>query len=507
MRLSPWVLDQLEQLKHLSGARSASYQDLYDMNKALRIASGMEVDDVYKAGVGYPMQGVPYDSNTMPNSEYAPLVPQSIQQQVDSLTFSAEELVLQRVFATAGCSSTVFEYVQRESVGEEGTELFVSEGRVAAMSKSKFRRRVADIKYLMEVREYTDVANNVAYMGALGSARAIELTDGTLNFQKKKERALLWADSALNPLAFDGLLPSVQKKASGFVVDYRGALPSPQEINEYISFLRAPPNHANISQMKILTSIEVKQAYENQAIPYSRNPTQGAFNYGIPEVKFAGGLTFMEVPYLDQQQHPWGTSVGDTGKRPPALSGLSLTVTTVASVTGSLFKAADAGYDYYYWVEAHGDGGFSTSGAGIGPFSPTAAADGARFDLNDSGVDFEGDGGLKYYKVYRARVASGATAPSDRTAYYYIGSFQKNTANAGDTRFFDKNETLPDTSNIIIGEFSPRVMQRVQLLDTYMRPLVREMTTTNPFALVSFETFELKMPNKVLWLKNVAKRA
>lgn len=509
MNVSNWVMDQLKQLERIAGiGGSASYQELHDINKALRIASGMEVEDIVKTGVGYPFQGVPYDSTTMPNSELAPLVPQSIQQQVDSLTFSSEELVVQRLFATAGCTSTVFEYVQRESFGEEGTTLFVGEGNVAPFSKSKFRRKVANIKYLMEVREYTDVANNVGYMGGFGSARAIEMTDGTLNFQKKKERALLWADSALNPLAFDGLLPAIQKKAGDYVVDFRGKLPKPQDINVYISWLRAPPNHASLSQMKMLTSIETKQAYLNTAMAHSYNPTQGQFNYGIPDVTFASGLKLTEVPYLDPQPHPWGAAVGQTNKRPPEISTLTPTITTAAGVSGSLWGslAGELGYDYYYWVELHGDGGFTSSGP-LGPFSPTTAGDAPRFDFADSSLDFEGDGGGKWFEVYEAKVASGASAPSSRESYWHVGSWARNKVNAGATRFWNLRENLPDTSSIIIGEFAPRVMQRVQLMDTYMRPLYRELTTTNPFALVSFETFELKMENKVLWLKNIAKRA
>ncbi len=511
MHVSPWVHDQLKQLDRLLGGGSASYQELHDINKALRIASGMEVDDIAKTGVGYPFQGVPYDSSTMPNSELAPLVPQSIQAQVDSLTFSAEELVFQRMLATAGCTSTVFEYVQRESYGEQGTTLFVGEGGVAPFAKSKFRRKVANIKYLMEVREYTDVANNVGYMGGMGSARAIEMTDGALNFQMKKERALLWADSALNPLAFDGLIPSITKKAGAFIVDYRGKLPTPKEINFYISFLRAPPNHASLSSLKLLSSIETKQAFLTNAIPYSYNPTQGPFNYGIPEVTFAGGIKLTEVPYIDHQVHPHGSSVGLTTKRPPEVSTLTPTISTIAvGVHGldSLWGNAsgELNYDYYYWVEFHGDGGFTSSGP-LGPFSPTAVGDAARFDFNDSGVEFDGDGGGKWFEVFQAKVDSGATAPADPSSYFHVGSWARNKVNAGDTRFYDLRENMPDTSIMVLGEFAPRVMQRVQLLDTYTRPLYRELTTTNPFALVSFETFELKMENKILVFKNVAKSA
>lgn len=510
--LSNWVRERLAQLDQLALSRTVSMEDLHHFNKALRIAAGMELDDIAKStasGIGYGLQGTAFDSQTISGGDYAPLSTQSIQPMVDNLTYTADELMFMRLLTSAGASTTVHEYVQRESYGEEGTTIFVNEGSVSPVSKSKFRRRTVDIKYLMEVREYTDVANSINYMGVNGSARAIEMQDGALNFSKKIESNCLWASSALNPLAFDGLFPSIEARNSGYVIDMRGTLPTPQDINGFGTWLTAPPNHAQVTH--VLTSHAVKQAFVNQGIPFTRTPgfQQGGRNldYTLDGIYFQAGerrVPMTVIPYFDHKQHPAVRSVGT--KAPPALSGgLTPTLASVANPSGTnkwTTAETNSDWDYYYWLEAHGDGGLSISG-GLGPVTPTDDTKATRVDVADSTEDFDGDNGLKYYSLYRARVRSGAAAPTTADAYFWVGDFPRNKVNAGATRFYDRNHTLPDTSNILIAEISPRVMQWTSLLDMYMRPLFREMATTNPFALVKFGSFTLKQENKIIWLKNV----
>lgn len=514
--LSNWVRERLAQLDQLALSRTVSYEDLYHFNKALRIAAGMELDDIAKStasGIGYGLQGTAFDSQTVTGGDYAPLATQSIQPIVDNLTYTADELMFMRLLTTAGASTTVHEYVQRESYGEEGTTIFVNEGSVAPVSKSKFRRRTVDIKYLMEVREYTDVANTINYMGVNGSARAIELQDGALNFSKKIENACLWASSALNPLAFDGLFPSIEARDSTRVIDMRGTLPTPQEINGFATWLASPPNHAKVTH--ILTSFAVKQAFVNQSIPFTRTPgfqnSGRNLDYTLDGIFFQAGdrkVPMTVIPYFDHKQHPAVRSVGE--KAPPALVGpLAPSLASVVNPSGvNKWTTAETNsdWDYYYWVEAHGDGGYSVSGV-VGPVTPTDSTKVTRVDIADGTIDFDGDNGIKYYSLYRARVRAGEAAPSTSDAFFWIGDYPRNKDNGGATRFYDRNHTLPDTSNILIAEISPRVMQWTSLLDMYMRPLFREMATTNPFALVKFGSFTLKQETKVLWFKNVKRTA
>ena len=91
-----------------------SIKDLRDLNNALRANAQSHIR---KGGVNYPMQGVGYDSNTLPGGEFAPLVPQSIQGMLDSATFDEEHIVAWKLLSKTPATSPLYEYNVRRSYG------------------------------------------------------------------------------------------------------------------------------------------------------------------------------------------------------------------------------------------------------------------------------------------------------------------------------------------------------------------------------------------------------
>lgn len=523
-KLSPWVRERLDQVMRLGPGRSTvPVEDLLMMGSALRIASGMEVDVRKSAdysGVNGIMQGTNFDSRSMDGSDYAPRIPQDIQPVIDNLTYTQDDLPFTQLINKMGCRSPLVEYIQRESYGEGDLTIFAGEGSVAPISKSKFRRRTIDIKILMEVRAYSDWANAIPLMGATSSAYASEIQDGAINFAKKKENAFFWANSGNNPLAFNGIFPYLAAKAPGYVVDYRGGLPTPKEVNGYNAFLCSAQtgNHAKVNYN--LCSQLTKQAYRNQGIAYTR--TNGFQNegrdldYSLSSIRFQAGentVPLVAIPYLDYKQHP---NVKAIGNNPPAplTGGLLPTIAVVSSPSAAApvglnnWTTAETGsnYDYYYWLEWRGDGGNNISSI-IGPVTPTASTDAVRIDIPDGSVDFEGDNGAKEVEIFRAVVPAGGTAPTLVKDFWFVGVYKRNNDNSGATRIYDYNEYLPETSQMLLIEISPRVMQFTELMDMHMRPLFKEMSTINPFAMVQFASFDMKQDFKAIWLKNVATAA
>lgn len=521
--LSPWVNNTLDQIAKIGPGARLSVEELLQMNSALRIASGMEVDmrKAEYSGVNGIMQGTNFDSSSMNGSDYAPRIMPDIQPVVDNLTYTAADLPFTQLINKQGCRSPLVEYIQRESYGEENLTIFAGEGEVAPISKSKFRRRTIDIKIMMEVREYSDWANSIPLVGATNSAYASEVQDGALNFARKRERSFFWANSFNNPLAYDGIFTYIGAKNPGYVVDYRGGLPSPKEINGYNAFLCSAQtgNHARVTHN--LCSQLTKQAYRNQGIPYTRTDgfqSSGRdLNYTLDTIRFQAGddqVPLVSIPYMDHKQHPSVRAIGD---KPPAslTGGLLPTVSMVASPSGfasagglNNWTLAETGsnWDYYYWFEWIGDKGNNISTI-IGPITPATNTDVPRIDIADGSVDFDGENGAKEVEMYRAVVPAGGVAPTQAKDFWWVGTHKRNTANAGATRIYDYNEYLPETSQMLLIEISPRVMQFTELMDMHMRQLYREMRTTNPFAMVQFANFTMKQEFKAIWLKNVATSA
>lgn len=503
------LLRDLDARGGLSGPMSP--ESLMEYNHAIRVSAGLEMADAMDiaksaTAAGYGMQGVPFDSETITGADLAPLMIQSIQPTIDNLAYTRKDLTISQLFTSNNCYSTTHEWIQRESYGDEGLTIFAAEGSVAPISKSKFRRKTLNVYHLMEVREFTDVANSVSLTGGVGNARGLEMNDAALNFLRKKENAYCWADGRCNELGFTGLFPSIMMESPDSVMDLRNQMPTPQHINAWLAWLRSNPQFADIDRIKILTSIEGKQAFNDMAIPFARVDglrSSKTMGYDFENSRFTQGVTLDEAQFLDHRQNPWGKKAGDSP--PPEVDDLNPVWAAASAPTGSKWTAAETSsiYDYYYWVEVHGDGGFTTSGP-LGPVR-LAAGQAARLRI-DLPSERDGDGGAKYMEIFRARRLANAAAPSSPQDFEWIMDVPFNKLNSGDTEVWDLNHQIPGTTNMLIGEFSPRVVTVTKLLDTYIRPLTRSMKTTTPFALVSHEGFKLKMPNKFIWLRNMPRQ-
>ena len=84
------------------------------------VKSGLFNTDLQRAGVSlskaegvnYPLQGVPFGSQDLPQGQFAPLVPQSIDNVLTSITFSDKHLKLFKMLPRKSWGSTVYEYAQ-----------------------------------------------------------------------------------------------------------------------------------------------------------------------------------------------------------------------------------------------------------------------------------------------------------------------------------------------------------------------------------------------------------
>lgn len=505
------ILTDLLQRGSLSGPQPIDLLNQY--NHALRVAAGLEfANEAYvakAATAGYGLQGVPFDTLTVPGSTLGPLMPQSIQPTIDNLTFLATDLKITSLFSKQDVVSTTHEWVQRVTYGDDRLTAFAREGAVAPISTSHFQRKTANVYTLMEVREYTDVANLVRLLGGAGisNAATLEMNDGAINFLRKREHAYLWSDNRCNEDAFTGLFPSIKQLNPGFIVDARNGMPLPQQINNFIAALRSAPNFADINNIKVLTSIQGKVAFNNYAIVTARTDglkSNKVMGYDYENSRFVGGVEIEDALFLDHWQHPSGRDAGQDP--PPDVASLTPVFAALApppALTNNWTAAETSGlYDYYYWIEIHGDGGYVSSGP-IGPVTP-AAGDAIRLQINNP-PNRIGPGGGKYMEIYRARVLAGQPAPTSVSDYFWIMDEPFNLLNAGNTEIWDVNEQVPGTTNMLIGEFSPRVMQCFRLMDSYIRPLFRQLSTTTPFAIVAHEDLKLKAPNKLIWIRNVPK--
>lgn len=480
------------------GGQEISISDLRELNKALRANTEL----MMKAEtVGYPQQGVAYVGGSGGTGEIAPLVPQSIQQTLDTATYTSSAIQFWKMLSKINVTNTLHEATRVNEHGSMGLDPFFAEGGVPGISEAEYERQQVKIKFLAEYMELTDVSTMVGILGPNRTALAQRTQDGTLALLGKLERALFNADSSLSPNHFDGLRAQQLTKAPQNSDDMRGKPVTFQFLQEKLGELMSDPNFAKANT--ILVDPRQYQALSNFATAYGRHDQvqqhagSGAVSFGHKALFVGGPQGDVPIIPCSLLRPPQRVNAAALGGNPPN-SGVcpTATVTNAGATSGSLFATADAGV-YYYRIVGVGDQGVTApadSGAitvGAGEAVSISIADGAA-----SGAGTHS--GIRYYRVFRS-AADGTLANSD-----FLGEFPANDLGGSSaTLLIDKNADLPGTSSVYILQNTPDVMCWAQLLDFTRRPLA-QISTTIPFLLMLFGALFVKVPTKNWVLTNAA---
>ena len=457
-------------------------------------------------GVNYPLQGVPFGSQDLPQGQFAPLVPQSIDNVLTSITYSDKHLKLFKMLPRKSWGSTVYEYAQIVTNGSEGLDGFVGEGSVGGLSEASYRRAVAQIKYLTEYFEVTDVATMITGTLANQNLLSMRTQQATLHLARKIEEQILWADSSLSPNHWDGILTQVKKEAPANFLNSAGARVDADRLQQLATLIEQGPRWGT-PEVCFVTAEHYRNLAQELDLYARAKFNEGTKNFrlgadGIEFVTpFGNVVKLMPLFFLDRgRKTPIPTSVGDGA---PEAIVPSLT-RVVGPVDGSGFTAADVGRDYFFAFEIVGDEGTLPTGI-IGPVHIQAVGDAVRFDMADSAVPKQGSKSIRYVRVFAASVAHDADAP-DISRFRPAGSFARNAANSGATRANILLDVRPDSAPIIISEWNSSIVQMLELLPMMRRPLPVPRALKQQFALLYFAAPVVMQPNKMIVDMNVESR-
>ncbi len=458
-------------------------------------------------GVNYPLQGVPFGSQDLPQGQFAPLVPQSIDNVLTSITFSDKHLKLFKMIPRKSWGSTVYEYAQIVTNGSEGLDGFVGEGSVGGLSEASYRRAVAQIKYLTEYFEVTDVATMITGTLANQNLLSMRTQQATLHLARKIEEQVLWADSSLSPNHWDGIISQVKKEAPANFLNSNGARVDADRLQQLAALIEQGPRWGT-PEVCFVTSEHYRNLAQELDLYARAKYNEGTKNFrlgadGIEFVTpFGNVVKLMPLFFLDRgRKTPIPTAVGD-GAPDPILPSVSA---TVAPVAGSNFTAADAARDWYFAFEIVGDEGTTPTGI-IGPVDDVIEGGAVTFTMADALVPRQGSKSIRYVRVFAASVASGADAP-DISRFRPAGSFPRNSAGMGGSTLHDMLlEVRPDAAPIIISEWNSSIVQMLELLPMMRRPLPVPRALKQQFALLYFAAPVVMQPNKMIIDMNVESR-
>lgn len=485
----------------LTPNEEVNVSDLRRLNKALQ---DMARFGLRKGGVNYPMQGVPYASQTLPGGEFAPLVPQSIQPMLDNATFDEEHIVAWKLISKTSAASPLHEYNVRRSHGSSALSPFVREGGVPGISESNFERKTVRMKYMAAFRQVTDPAAMTGLMHPSTSAIAVASMDGMMELVQKLENYLFHADSSVNPLEFDGIYKSIR---SGAPTNYRnadGATTSLEELQEIIGRMVTPPYYARPTEIwvdhRVWTNLQNQliAKYGRMDITSSRSIDAGVLRMVVRTAY--GEVPIISIPFLTHREHPISLAEGDG-----APQAVGVAASFQAGVLGSKFNATDIGdgtLDRHYIIEAVGDEG-TTPFAATAAVTHTAAGGASRLVVSDSAALTYGTGSIRSYNVYEAVVADGAGAPTDPNAYFFVGRYARNRLNSNNTQIDITYERRPRTSQVYILTNRRASLEWVSFLDLTRRPITVSRSATTQFMIMKFGALKCGVPQHHWILDNV----
>jgi len=500
---------QLEQLgRSAATGAEVPLAELRELNLALHnnMVKSAQSASLQKAGIGYPI-ATPSDSSTVSGGGYAPLVPQSIQPIYDVVTASERHLVLQKLITKTSVTSPVFEYPQLRKWGGSETSIFIAEGGVPAITQSHFTKQVVRMKYMAVHRQLTDVLTQTGLLSGIGNARAQEARAGSMELSMAHERNLLYADSSINPLEFDGIIPSVERFAPENVMDAEGNTITGQEIQSFLAMLVSPPIYGD--PQAVLMSARHYTWYQNSLIPFKRGDLASDQGLTLSTTGISVGshlnpkVPFTVVPLLEPIHHPI-TRV--EGHAPPVA--LTPVLSVIAGGTTSKWRSADVlGRDFYYTFIMQGDNGVTRT-INVGPVR-LVAGESVQGDFADSAVTESGPQSIRSYAVFRASIPTptnpaDSVAPTDPSSYFRVSRYGRNTlGGGGGTKFVDHNLTRPNTAPIIIFDNRSDVMEWKEFLPVTQRPVSLSLSTTEQFLLTMFGALKVSNPRRLFVIKNV----
>lgn len=398
--------------------------------------------------------------------------------------------------------ATVDEWTVKPWIGGYPGSAYNSELGVMDERQGEYDRKVAKVKYLMTKRSVSVVQES---QKTLVDTIAVEKIDAIRELKTSIEWGIVYGDSAVNPLEFDGLVKIItDKNDSDLIVDAAGGGLS-YVAQEVINLSAAIASYGRFGKATdYFCSLAVQAAEVDQKIdpafrvPVDRGAGAASYQLGTPVdgIRTGHGIVKSNQDvFIQEGQMPW---TARPGQFPALVTAAALTAPTAvvaAAVagpqTGSKWVASQAG-NYYYAVESISKSGRST------PVKSLLIAVGAT-DAPTVTITNPADANVTGYAIYRSR-KNGTNATSDFREMKRIPL----TAGAS-TVFTDKNEDVPGTSPMLILNLMPgaNAVTLRRLLPMTLFPLYPTNTATKPWSQLIFLYLRVALDNQVAMVKNI----
>jgi hypothetical protein len=409
--------------------------------------------------------------------------------EVKMLAFDNSDFTIYPMIHKQQVNNTVVKYAVFNQHGRTGHSRFVREVGVASINDPNIRQKTVQMKFLSDTKQQSIAAglvNNIA------DPMTILTEDAIAVIAKSIEWAIFYGDAALSAdadaqsgIEFDGLHKLIDQDQN--VIDNKGQSLTEAVLNKAAVIVGKGYGKATDAFMPI----GVQADFANNLLDRQRviQPAQaGGFATGFAITQFLSsrgpinlhGSTIMENDnVLDETRMPQ-----QNAPLPP-----TSVVAAVKTAQGGKFREEDKGVHSYKVVV------FSDEAESVA----SDAVEATVANLDD-GVELKVTLQAMYgaqpqfISIYRQGKETGH--------YFLIARVPASQAVGNVVTFVDKNQIIPETTDVFVGELSPQVLSLLELLPMMRLPLA-QMNATITFTVLWYGALALYAPKKWVRIKNV----
>jgi hypothetical protein len=448
--------------------------------------------------VGYP---------NLPGNTGSALQTQALDPQVQNLAYQITDLALRQKLPVVNVNSRTSEYVELSKYGSGGAySTLMPEVGTPNNNDGTVIPRFTALK-------------NLGLQGAV-SFDAIRMAGGSivdpLNFVTRntvmamlqsEEELNFVGNSALSPLAYDGLIPQILARAPAQNVrDLRGQTLTQSEIERASSTVGAKPTFGTLTDLFLNTNNLGDLA--RQQIAQQRNIVGGDVNasptiLGIQPTHVRGTKGLIELhatPFLTDGGSPAPAPTGLPQYAPAAPTVTNVAAAAPANGQKSKFNTTSDVGDVSYVVVAVSAQGTSAPVYAT-PGQTVAVASGQVVNLTIT----PGAGALpEFFSVYRIKTNGGDLSLDSHKLILQVPNTVDGIPQNGSVTVSDTNAKLPGTYDAIALDFSPNMQNQVIVQGGSMARIPMGIVqTAYQFMVTHTMAIQLRAPTRAFLWQNV----
>jgi hypothetical protein len=408
--------------------------------------------------------------------------------EVKMLAFSNDDFTIYPKIFKQQVNSTVVKYAVFNQHGRTGHSRFVREVGVASINDPNIRQKTVQMKFLSDTKQQSLAAglvNNIA------DPMTVLTEDAIAVIAKSIEWAIFYGDAALSAdtdaqsgIEFDGLHKLIDTTTN--LIDLRGASLDEATLNKAAVIVGKGYGKATDAFMPI----GVQADFTNNLLDRQRviqPSSSGGFSTGFTINQFLStrgainlnGSTIMENDKVLVEGIPQANA---------PLPAQSVTA-AVNTNNGGAFDPANITTQSYKVVV------FSDEAQSVSSAETTAVVGAATSSVTLT-ITLQPlyNAQPQFVVVYRKGLTTGY--------FFEVKRIPVSQAVNNVITFVDKNETMPETCDVFVGEMSPQVVSLLELLPMMRLPLA-QMNATVTFTVLWYGALALYAPKKWVRIKNV----